>query len=354
MIFFVQRYRVLHSMLLSILLLTAILAYNSSIHVLTVQADGGSASFSMQPLHSDPANPVTKSYFVLDAKAGIAQQNDIRITNTGSATGTVTLYAVDATTGQNSGLVYNSQNAPRNDVGAWIQLQQQQLTLSPGQSQIVPFQVNIPSDTWSGQHIGGIVAQSVVQASTQQKNTFHVNVQNLSIVAVEVTVAGPQTEQLAMTNIQAGGTNGYQNLLVGLSNTGTTLLKPYGTLQVTDSQGHVRQTVAVKLDTFLPHTTINYPVYTQKTPLDAGMYTVKVQLNYGHQHTLSTVRTLTITSQQIAQVFKAQGPLQLDGGILSSWQGILLIVVLVLAAGSMLFVGYTLTRKVVVSVSRKK
>ena len=347
-LFFTVRSRLFHSMLLSMFLLM------SSFYILTAHADGGSASFSMQPLHTDPTNPVTKSYFVLSSKAGTTQQNGIRITNTGSATGTVTLYAVDATTGQNSGLVYNPQNAPRNDVGAWIQLEQQQLTLTPGQSQIVPFQVNTPRDAWSGQHIGGIVASSIVQASTQQHNTFHVNVQNLSIVAVQVTVAGPQTEQLAATDVRAGGANGYQNLLVGLSNTGTTLLKPYGTLQVTDSQGHVRQTIAVKLDTFLPRTTINYPIYMQKTPLTAGTYTVKVQLNYGHQHTLSTTKTLTITSQQIAQVFKAQGPLQLGSGIFSSWQGILLIVVLILAAGSMLFVGYTLSRKAIVSISKKK
>ncbi len=349
-LFFAVHSRLFHFMLLSMFLLTAIL---SSLGVLTAHADGGSASFSMQPLHADPTNPVTKSYFVLNSEAGTTQQNGIRVTNTGSATGTVTLYAVDATTGQNSGLVYNPQNAPRNDVGAWIQLEQQHLTLTPGQSQIVPFQVNTPSNAWSGQHIGGIVAASVVQASTKQHNNFHVNVQNLSIVAVQVTVAGPQTEQLAMTDVQAGGANGYQKLLVGLSNTGTTLLKPYGTLQITDSQGHVRQTIAVKLDTFLPRTTINYPIYMQKAPLAAGTYTVSMQLNYGHQHTLNTKKTLTITSQQIAQVFKAQGPLQLSDSIFSSWQGILLIVVLVLAAGSMLFVGYTLCRKVIVSIIRK-
>jgi hypothetical protein len=81
---------------------------------------------------------------------------------------------------------------------------------------------------------------------------------------------------------------------------------------------------------------------------------VKVQLNYGHQQTLSTIRTLTITSQQIAQVFKAQGPLQLGNNVLSGWQGILLIVVLVIAAGCMLFVGYTLSRKVIVAIGRKK
>jgi len=67
---------------------------------------------------------------------------------------------------------------------------------------------------------------------------------------------------------------------------------------------------------------------------------------------LHTKKTLTITAQQISQVFKAQGPLQF-GSILSSWQGILLMLVLILAAGSMLFAGYTFCRKIVVALAKK-
>lgn len=352
-LFFTLHYRLFYSLLLAMLSIMALVAYDSTFHVLAAHADGGSASFSIQPLHIDPANPVTKSYFVLNGKAGTVQQNGIHVTNTGSASGTVALYAVDATTGQNSGLVYNAQSAPRSDVGAWIQLGQQNLTLGAGESQIVQFQVNIPRAAWAGQHIGGIVAESDTQASKQQQNTFHVNVQNLSIVAVEVTVAGPQVEQLTMTGLQMGGANGYQNLLVTLSNTGTTLLKPVGTLQITDAQGKVRQTSTVKLDTLLPHTTINYPVYMQKAPLEAGTYTVALELSYGHQHTLDVQKPLTVTAQQIAQVFKGQGPMQF-GGSFSDGQSILLLLVLFVAAGSILFVSYKLCRNAIVSHAKKK
>jgi len=265
--------------LLSELLLAITLAYGVTAAGLVAHAASEGASFSMRPLHADPSNPITKSYFVLASKAGTTLQNGISITNTGSATGTVTLYPVDATTSQNSGLVYNMQNAPRSDVGSWLQLGQQHLTLKPGQSETVPFRVSVPQNTWSGQHIGGIVAESDTKASTQQQNTFHVNIQSLLIVAVQITVAGPLTEQLAITGVQASGANGYQNLLVNLSNTGTTLLKPYGTLQVTDEQGHVLQHTAIKLDTFLPRTTINYPVYMQNKPLVVGTYTADLLLS---------------------------------------------------------------------------
>src|SRR6266571_4865039 len=108
-------------------------------------AAGGEASFGLQPVLYDPTNPVTKSYFIFNTKFGTIENSRVRVTNTGTARGTVSLYPVDATTAQTSGAVYLNQNDPRRDVGAWITLGAQQLTLNPGQSQVVPFQVAIPS-----------------------------------------------------------------------------------------------------------------------------------------------------------------------------------------------------------------
>ncbi len=350
--FFSLNTRILPRIPLLVLLIALALAFSMTYEVRTTYADGGGSSFSVQPLHYDSSNIATRSYFILDGKPNTTVQNGIRIKNTGAATGTVTLYAVDATTGQNSGLVYNAQDVPSHDVGSWVHLAQQQLTLAPGQSEDVPFQVDIPKGARPGQHIGGIVAKSVVQATTQ-KSTFHVDVQSLSIVAVQLNVAGPQADRLEMTGVQASGANGYQNILINLSNTGTSLLKPYGTLQVLDTKGNILQHLTIKLDTFLPDTTINYPVYMQSHPLAAGTYTIDLQLAYGHQHSLHAKQALIVTQRQISQVFKSQGPFQLTSGF-SGWQGALIGLLLVLTAGSVLFVVYTFCRKVIISIAKKR
>src|SRR6266705_1828981 len=129
-------------------------------------ADGGQANFSLQPVLYDPANPLTQSYFIFDSKPGIVVKSRVRVTNTGTATGSVSLYPVDATTGQTSGAVYLNQDDPRKDVGAWTTLGAQQLTLAAGQSQIVSFQVTIPSTVRPGQHLGGIVAENLAESSS--------------------------------------------------------------------------------------------------------------------------------------------------------------------------------------------
>src|SRR5215831_4798681 len=63
-------------------------------------ADGGQANFALQPVLYDPSNPLTESYFIFDSKPGIVITSRVRVTNSGTATGSALLYPVDATTGQ--------------------------------------------------------------------------------------------------------------------------------------------------------------------------------------------------------------------------------------------------------------
>jgi hypothetical protein len=295
-------------------------------------ASGGEAQFGLQPVSYDRSNPLTQSYFILDSQPGVVVNRSVRVTNSGTAMGIVSLYPVDATTGQTSGAAYLNHDNPRKDVGAWITLGVQQLTLNPGQSQVVPFQVTIPSPVRPGQHLGGIVAEKLTQLTNTptpnaKKNAtaFQINIKNRTIVAVQVNLPGTPVEQLAATGIQAGGNDGYQQLLVGLSNSGTVMLKPSGTLQVTNAQGQVVKNVSLKLDTFLPQTAINYPVAITGQALGTGDYQATLKLTYGHGQTVHYTTRFSITQKQITQVFgsnKTQAPPGLLGGSsgLSLWQ----------------------------------
>ncbi len=309
-------------------------------------AAGGQASFSMQPVSYDASNLLTKSYFIFNGKPGTVENNSIRVTNTGNIPGTANLYPVDATTAQTSGAVYLSKNAPRNDVGAWVRLGVQQVTLNPGQSQIVTFQVAVPGNVRPGQHLGGIVAENAAQqtsTSTKNKNTFQVNVKTLTIVAVQVNLPGTLVEQLSATSIQSGGDNGYQRILVGLSNNSNVMLKPFGSLQVTNSQGQVVKKVSLKLDTFLPQTSITYPVNITGQALGAGDYQAALTLTYGDGKVLHYSTTFSITQQQLSQVFtssKTQVTPGLFSGGLYGVSPLLLTgggLVLLLIVGSLLY-----------------
>ena len=336
-------------MLIIIMLLPG--TFSSSI----THAAGGEPSFSLQPVLYDPSEPVTKSYFVFDTRPVTVLHNRVRVTNSGTAKGSVRLYAVDAVTGQTSGVVYLARTDERRDTGAWVTLGMQQLTLAPGQSQIVPFRVAIPKIVRPGQHVGGIVAENMTLGSISQSSTLHINVENLTIIAVQVNLPGPSIEKLVATGIQPGGTNNYQTLLLGLSNTGTTMLKPHGTLQVTDTQGHLLQTLSLTLDTFLPQTAIDYPVYVQNKALGVGSYRAMLRLIYGHSHELLYTAVFTITGQQIVKVFKTSNPLQAPEiglfDLLAPWQVVLDALFGLLLLGVVLYCGWKFNDKL--SVSRR-
>ncbi len=319
-------------------------------------AAGGQANFALQPVTYDPSNPLTRSYFIFNSKPGTVIMNRVRVINSGTAAGSVSLYPVDATTGQTSGAVYLNHSDPRKDVGAWITLGKQQLTLGPGKSQIVTFQIAVPGQSRAGQHLGGIVAENLTQPAktptTKPGNntgTFHISVKNLTIIAVQINLPGATVSQMAATGVQAGGQNGYQQILVGLSNTGTVMLKPNGSLQVIDAQGHATENISLKLDTFLPQTSINYPVTVTGLALGVGTYKATLTLLYGNGKTLHYNTTFSITQQQLTQVFsvsKTQAPGSSGGDIFSLSPWILLIgaLLLLLVGGNIFFWRLVLAR----------
>jgi hypothetical protein len=134
------------------------------------------------------------------------------------------------------------------------------------------------------------------------------------------------------------------------------MLKPSGTLQVTDAQGHVVENVSLKLDTFLPQTAIHYPVAITGPALGVGEYQATLNLTYGQSQTLHYRTKFTITQQQLTEVFssnKTQAPTAPGAGFagMPLWQ-------LVLVAGGALallwVLGNMVYKRLVVSRSRAK
>jgi hypothetical protein len=285
----------------------------SGISSLTAQAAGGQAQFNIIAL-GDSTHPQASGSISLNNVSGSKLQENFRITNTGTASGTVTIYPVDALTGSSSGIVYPAQGAPRSDIGAWFTPGVHQIALTPGQSQVAMFELTVPTNAHPGPHMGGIIAESVAQPTTSvnigQGNNFQMHVTTRMVVPVIVTQPGAEIDQLVAQSIQAGGVQNAQSVLLNLKNTGTTIIKPSGTLEISDAQGHILQNLPITMSSFLPQTTIDYPVYVQKKALDPGNYTATLTLAYGHNHTLHTAQPFSVTVQQLKRIFINQPGLQ--------------------------------------------
>jgi Bacterial protein of unknown function (DUF916) len=267
------------------------------------------------------AAPTKTGYFVLSGQPGQTVRGAVRVLNVGTAAGRTNLYSVDATTGQTSGAVYRSHREPRRGVGAWVKLAKDAVDLAPGQSRVVPFSVQIPAGTSTGQHLGGIVAQRATGKPTGKANpaspgkggSFKVRIQELSVLAVQVDVPGAQRPRMALTGIKAGDQPGHQSVLLGIGNTGNVLVKGRGTLEIVGKGGHVAQRSSFGLDTFVPGTHVDFPVYIQGKALAPGGYRGTVSIAY-RGRSLTRTFPFTITAAQTAQVFGAPAAQQTASG----------------------------------------
>jgi hypothetical protein len=110
-----------------------------------------------------------------------------------------------------------------------------------------------------------------------------------------------------------GSQGGNQTVLLGLRNDGNTMVEPTLAVQVKDG-GRVLQRRTVKLDTFLPHTRIDYPVPVRKKALPSGSYTASVVIDDGLGQVSRADRDFKVSSKQVKQVFGKDSPLAQESG----------------------------------------
>lgn len=294
-----------------------------------------------------PASPAKLGYFVFSGKPGTTVHGKVEVINVGSKAGTTSLYAVDATTGATSGAVYRSKGEARRGVGTWVKLGSRTLELGPGESRVVPFSVRVPSGAKPGQHLGGIVAQRFTKVAGnqaapggKQQNGFKVKIQALSVLAVQVNLPGPQRVKMTLTGIKVGSQPGHQSLLLGIGNPGNVLLKGKGSLKVVNRSGRRVQNQSFNLDTFVPKSHIDFPVYIQGKALAPGRYRGTITVNY-RGRSLTRTYPFTITAADERQVFGSQAsgsaPASSSGGGNAALYGLAAVSVLSIGAAGFFF-----------------
>jgi hypothetical protein len=304
----------------SFLVTAALLCGAAAVLSPPARAAGGQASFAVKPVKYDPALSATKSYFILQAKRGAVISDQVRIVNTGSATGTAFLYPVDATTGQTSGAVYLSRQSPRRDVGAWVRLARRQVTLAPGASAVVPFAIRVPAGAHAGDHLGGIVAENSQIQGGRGSGALRIRIKHLTIAAVELQLRGRVVAGVAPSGVKAGGQQGWQYVYIHLRNTGNVMVKPSGSLVIRNATGRRVASRKLVLDTFVPGTAIDYPVLLPHRTLAPGSYRATVTLRSSNRAiagyrtvappAFSSTQTFpfTVSSAQQKQVFSGVAP----------------------------------------------
>jgi hypothetical protein len=307
-------------------LLVAIIVLAALMGLTPAASEAAGPTVSLTPV--GPAG--AKGYFIYSARAGSRISGQVSLVNTSSARGIVLLYPVDATTGQTTGAVYLSRAQRRRDVGAWTRLPVRRVALGSHGRARVSFVVRVPRGARGGQHLGAIVAQPLTSVrrsgTTQNGQAFHIKVQALSVLALQVNLPVRPVQRMTVGGCRAGGPHGYQTLFIGMGNTGNQFVRGTGSVAVANSGGRVLKRRDFAVDTFLPGTAISYPVVLTGKPLGAGQYRAVVSLAYGNGHRLARRVQCTISSHSIVQVFGAHNAAQVSASGGSSGPSTVVIV----------------------------
>lgn len=263
-------------------------------------------------------------YFVYTLSPAAVTRGSVIVSNVGNAPGTVKLFTADGTTGPTSGTVYKTDVAPT-EVGAWVALSTKSFALAAGAHRTVPFTVHVPANVPVGQWVGGIVAetsQKVARQKPGQKARVQIKIRDLTIVAVQVNVPGPAKVGFSIGKVTTGGSRGFQKVFIHLTSTGNTLVKPTGSMTIYDKSGAIVETLPFSLDTFLPRTTIDYPLLLKKA-LGPGDYTSLVRLTVpgaagAAAKTVTARPSFSVSSTDVKQVFSSAQPTQTPPGLVGS------------------------------------
>lgn len=142
------------------------------------------ATFGIQP--ATAKGPDNRDGFTYEATPGATKVDYVAITNYTTSPVNLHIYATDAYNSQDGGFtVLPSTTKPR-DVGTWIQLARQFLTI-PGKTTVVmPFDLRVPAAASVGDHAGGIMAALTTMAYDAKGNQVAIESRVGSRVALRV------------------------------------------------------------------------------------------------------------------------------------------------------------------------
>jgi hypothetical protein len=237
--------------------------------VLAISASAHAESNAKWGIGPESRNGASRAFFQYTATPGHLIQDAFTLANLGDDPLTFELYAADAlNTPAGGAFALRTRVQPRHEVGLWILLPTNSVTVPPHKSARVPFALSVPFNATPGDHAGGIVAQHQSDAPAPSSGTT-VRVRRGSGVRVYVRVPGPLHAGVAVRDIVtrrsvAAFGSGSGAIAYDVVNTGNTRLSGTARARAVDLFGRtVKRFDPVKFDALLPG---NHAVYTHDWP----------------------------------------------------------------------------------------
>ena len=218
-------------------------------------------------------------YFVIKTKPGKVLEQSVVLRNDSNRTLALQLGGVDAVTGPLGGTSYGLPTEEAALTGSWISMDTTQVSLRPGGVEEIPFEVRVPSDAATGQHLAGIAAY--VPNENEDDDVVPgepgavVTVQTRRVVSVLIELPGSAAPELVVSGVEPDARTDAIYLGIAITNEGFGLTEGQGVIELPEHG--FRRTFDV--GTFVPGTSITYPIEWQESPSE-GEYPARVEISY--------------------------------------------------------------------------
>ena len=154
-----------------------------------------------RPAYANPEDPRTENWFVYTLNPGESREDALLVQNNTDETVNLLLYPADSTPSTDGGFALEQSMEPRDEVGKWVKLSEEEINLGPREQKIVPFVITIPADPKPdvGEHTGGILIQKV---ELPAENEGGLRLLTRVGVRIYVTIPGIIQESLEIENVQ--------------------------------------------------------------------------------------------------------------------------------------------------------
>lgn len=260
-------------------LITYGLALALLVGVLTGSAASAlSGSIGGRPANPDDTNQRTRSIFVHTLNFGQSVDEGIRIINSSDQTQTANVYAVDASVTSTGSLTCKQKVEAKKDVGSWIKLNQESITLAPGTDQIIPFTITVPAKNADvGEHNGCMVIEPVSDDTASGEGGIRIRTR--SAIRVAVTIPGNLKKELSFAKFDVHPDKGNYYYDVGLKNTGNVSIDADIRVKMTSLSGKVIFNNGGQYPV-VSGTQLDLSFVDEHPPLFGGFYWVEAIANY--------------------------------------------------------------------------
>jgi hypothetical protein len=138
---------------------------------------------------------------------------------------------------------YKTLDQDQTKIGKWMEFEEADVTLQPGEEKVIRFRFNIPDKVMPGYYVGAISSQELVTEEAKTAETgnqvFGAKVQTRRVKQVMLNIPGEKISKYNLGELTSKRVGKDREFSFTIANEGNSLLAGKGTLEISDETGLV-------------------------------------------------------------------------------------------------------------------